>query len=54
MGVCQIIFTCWLMLSLGVNLAQHGKPRTGNVSFWMALVSAAIQFVLLYFGGFYG
>lgn len=54
MGVCQIIFTAWLFLALGVSLAQHGQPRTGKNNFWIGLVSAALQFILLYFGGFYG
>jgi len=53
-GICQIIFTGLLFLSLGMHLAMDGKPKTGNYSFWTALVSCVIQFVLLYFGGFYG
>ncbi len=54
MGICQIIFTCWIMLGLGVTLAQHGTSRTVTYSFWATLVSSVIQFVLLYYGGFYG
>lgn len=53
-GICQIIFTVWLILGLGCYLAKHGEPREGHYSFWTALVSTAIQVVLLYFGGFYG
>ena len=52
-GICQIIFTALLIMSLGIHLANHGKPKEGNYSFGMAFVSCAIQFVLLYFGGFY-
>ena len=54
MGICQIIFTARLMFGLGVCLAGHGKPRTGRNNFWVTLVSAVLQFILLYFGGFYG
>lgn len=54
MGLPQIIFTAWLMLGLGVSLADHGKPRTGHTSFWVGLVSCVLQIILLRWGGFYG
>lgn len=53
-GFCQIFFTAWLVLGLGMHLAKHGEPRDGNYSFWVALISSIIQLALLYFGGFYG
>lgn len=54
MGICQIIFTIWLALSLGIALAKHGQPHEGEHSFWVSLISAALQIILLYYGGFYG
>ena len=40
-----------ITLSLGVILARHGQPRTGNYHFGSALASAAITIFLLYMGG---
>lgn len=54
MGIYQIIFTAWLILSVGVHLGLHGQRKTGTYSFWTALASAALQIALLYYGGFYG
>lgn len=54
MTIWQIIYLAWMALGLGVVLASHGKPRTGNYSFWTSLVSTALQIMLLYFGGFFG
>lgn len=54
MGACQIIFTAWLFLALGISLARHGQQRLVRDNFWVALISAVLQFILLYFGGFYG
>jgi hypothetical protein len=53
-GFCQIALTALYVLSLGTHLAKHGEPKDGKYSFWTALVAVAIEFTLLYFGGFYG
>lgn len=53
-GFCQIALTALYLLSLGMHAAKHGEPKTGKYSFWTALISLAIEFTLLYFGGFYG
>lgn len=37
------------VLSLGITLAQHGKPREGKHNFFSTLVSSAIIFTLMYF-----
>jgi hypothetical protein len=37
----------------GVTLAQSGKPRTGNHSFIAWMVAAAIQYAILWWGGFF-
>lgn len=36
------------VLSVGINLANHGKPREGNYSFWAALFGMLIQTGLVY------
>lgn len=53
MGIWQIIYLAMMMLSLGVSLAEHGKPKEGRHSFWISFISLAIQITILYFGGFF-
>ena len=53
-GFCQLALTALYLMSLGIHLTRHGEPKTGKYSFWIALISCAIEFSLLYFGGFYG
>jgi len=49
-----IIFIMLHALGLGINLADHGKPKTGNTNFFLHLgVSACITYPLLYWGGFF-
>ena len=40
-------------VSLGVAIGFHGRPYTGNVSFWRVLGERAILMWLLYMGGFF-
>lgn len=53
MGIPQIILSGLYVLSLGANLACHGKERTGKYSFWSSLILMIIIFALLIWGGFY-
>lgn len=53
MGICEIIVTALYMMSLGLYLAKDGEPKEGKYSFWEALISTIIMFVLLWKGGFY-
>lgn len=53
MGIWQIIWICMMAVSLGVNLAVHGKPKKGNNNFFIALIAFCIQLVPLIFGGFF-
>lgn len=54
MGIWQVIWIGLMMLSLGIVLSQHGRPRTGKYSFWTSLISFGIEFAILYYGGFFG
>ena len=53
MGIWQIIWIGLMMLSLGVNLAHHGKPKSGNSNFLHSLIAFGVHFTILYFGGFF-
>ena len=53
MNAPQITIIALYALSLGMTLAQHGKPKTGTHSFWVALIGTAINFGILYWGGFF-
>lgn len=37
------------VLSLGITLAQHGKPREGKYNFFSTLFSCGIILTLMYF-----
>ena len=49
----QITFVALIVFSLGITLEQHGKPKTGNESFWLSLISTTLTMWLLYMGGFF-
>ena len=53
MGIPQIIVVAWYALSLGVNLANHGKKREDKYSFWSSLIVCVLLFALLKWGGFF-
>lgn len=53
MGWPQITIIVLVALSVGINLALHGKPRTGTHSVWVGLFGAALTVVPLYYGGFF-
>lgn len=48
----QIIYLILIALSLGLNMSEHGKPRTAT-NFWNNLISTAIIFWILIVGGFF-
>ncbi len=52
MGGWQIAMIVILAASLLAAANMHGKPRSAY-SFWAALVGSGIQFMILYFGGFF-
>jgi hypothetical protein len=53
MQLPQIIMIALLAMSLGVYLANHGKPKTGEYNFWVGVIATAIQTALLVWGGFF-
>jgi LPXTG-motif cell wall-anchored protein len=40
-------------MSLGIDLQNHGKPKTGNNNFVISLIGTAITIALLWWGGFF-
>lgn len=53
MGWPQVVVIAVYALSLGVSLAMHGKPRTGEYNFIHAVIGSAIVLTPLYLGGFF-
>jgi soluble lytic murein transglycosylase-like protein len=53
MGWPQITVIILFAIGLGVELAKHGKPRTGKHSFWWSLFGNVITIWLLWCGGFF-
>lgn len=54
MSTPAIIYLAFVFLSLGVSMANHGKPKKGTESFWTSLIAVGISCGLLYWGGFFG
>lgn len=53
MSIYAIIYLCLIMFSLGISLAHHGKPKTGNDNVWHIIIANIITLFLLYKGGFF-
>ena len=51
--VATIILLAILFINLGIELANHGKPRGGNYSFWGKLIAVIINLVLFYYAGLF-
>ena len=49
----QIIYLVLTAINLLTSANLHGKPKSGNNTFWSALISAAIFIPLLWWGGFF-
>lgn len=54
LGIPQIIWIVLSMIGLGTSMANHGKPSNGKHNFWIILISAGLNFWILYAGGFFG
>ena len=53
MGIWQIIWIAVMALSLGSNLASHGKTEVKTYNFFTTLIAFGINFAILWFGGFF-
>lgn len=51
-GLPQIIYLGLVSLSLGIQIANHGKPRS-NENAWAGFIGICITIGLLYWGGFF-
>ena len=51
--VATIILLAILFINLGIELANHGKPRGGKHSFWGKLVAVIINLLLFYYAGLF-
>ena len=53
MGAPQIIVIVLSATGLLLQAYNHGKPREGKNNFFVGLISAALTFGLLIWGGFF-
>lgn len=53
MGFTQVTILLLSVAALCFSANQHGKPRKGNVSFWITLTAVVFNGVILAFGGFF-
>lgn len=54
LGTPQLIYLSLLFIAVGHEAAMHGKPKSGNHSFWAAALGSGLALALQYWGGFYG
>jgi hypothetical protein len=53
MGIPEILMIVLWGIGLGVALTQHGEPKTGSYNFFVTLVATALEFGLMWWGGFF-
>lgn len=53
MGIPQLISISLMCINLLLSAYQHGKKKTGEHSFWIALISTTLNFIILQQGGFF-
>lgn len=49
----QLVWLALVMIGLGVDVARHGRPKTGKYNLWASLAALLIAVAILYFGGFF-
>jgi len=49
----QVFILALYLISLGISIERHGKPKKGNESAWTSLIATIIMLALLYWGGFF-
>ena len=52
-GTPQILILMLYLLSVGMSIANHGKPKQGTESAVISAIAATIILALLYWGGFF-
>lgn len=52
-GWPQLTWLTLFMLTAGIYMARHGKPREDFYNLWYFLVGSAINIWILYAGGFF-
>jgi LPXTG-motif cell wall-anchored protein len=53
LGIPQAIYLGLFLIELGLAIANNGKPKTGNESIWISLISSGLVLALLFWGGFF-
>lgn len=53
MGIPQIIMVVMMAMSVGLYLGKHGQQKKEKYNVWVAILTAAIEFALLWWGGFW-
>ena len=54
LGAAQIIFLALILVAVVSHGINHGKERKDKYNVWIAMVSAAIEIALRWWGGFFG
>jgi hypothetical protein len=49
----EIIYIVLASLSLGITAVKNGEPRKGKINFAAVIISQALTFGILYWGGFF-
>ena len=49
----QIVYLVLLVFTLCDAAYRHGKPRTGRRNFIIDFIALFLQFILMYWGGFF-
>ncbi len=52
-GIPQLIFVGLQLIGVGVDIANHGKNKTGQYNGWASFIGTCILFAILYWGGFF-
>lgn len=53
MSTPALIYLAMTFVGIGVVLAQHGKPKTGNHNAWLLIAANVPAWALLWWGGFF-
>jgi len=54
MKIAKVILICIYGAALLIAAHDHGKYKTRKHNFWETLIATAVEFGLLWWGGFFG